>query len=74
MWQPKTLRWSNKRACLAGILMAAVADNQLHRFMQGNERRNAAGKAPELLLDTGGATQHPSCVYHPYRQQVSLTG
>jgi len=33
--------------------MAAVADNQLYSFMQGNERRVAAGKKPDLLLDTG---------------------
>ena len=42
--------------------MAAVADNQLHRFMQGNERRVAAGKRPELLLNTGGIMKHPSCM------------
>lgn len=37
----------------AGIVMAAIADNQLFRFMEGNERRLAAGKKPALLLDTG---------------------
>ena len=37
----------------AGIAMAAVADNQLFRFVKENERRLAAGKKPVLLLDTG---------------------
>lgn len=40
--------------CRAGIGMAALADNQLHRFMEGNELRAAASKKPELLLQTGG--------------------
>ena len=33
--------------------MAAIADNQLFSFMEGNKRRLAAGKKPDLLLDTG---------------------
>lgn len=37
----------------AGILIAAVADNQLHNFMTANERREKGGKKPELLLQTG---------------------
>ena len=56
MWHQKTLSWSDNSVCLAGILMAAVADNQLYQFTQGNERRVAAGKRPELLLNTGGIT------------------
>ena len=38
--------------------MAAVADNQLYRFMQHNERRVAAGKTSELILDTGGTMKY----------------
>lgn len=37
----------------AGIGIAAVADTQLHEFMTVNEHRQAAGKPPVLLLDTG---------------------
>jgi hypothetical protein len=39
--------------CCAGIGMAGVADNQLHAFMEVNERQRAAGQKPKLLLDTG---------------------
>lgn len=39
--------------------MAAVADNQLHAFMDVNERRRAAGQKPELLLDTGAREAWP---------------
>ena len=51
--------------------MAAVADNQLYRFMQGNERRVAAGKTPKLLLNTGGIAQHPSCAQYAYKQHMT---
>ena len=52
-------RPAERLAARAGIGMAAVADNQLFKFMEGNERRLAAGKKPELLLDTGGNSKQP---------------
>ena len=33
--------------------MAGVADNQLHAFMEVNERQRAAGQKPRHLLDKG---------------------
>lgn len=44
-----------------GIGIAAVADSQLHSFVTSNERRQAAGKQPVLLLDTG--TVHKFLAY-----------
>ncbi len=59
----------------AGIGMAAVADNQLFRFMEGNERRLAAGKKPELLLDTGWDSSQPTTnvsAYHVGRSNMIM--
>ena len=50
--EPSAIPVYRSTAC-AGIGMAAIADNQLFRFMEGNERRLAVGKKPVLLLDTG---------------------
>ena len=51
-------------AC-AAIAMAAVADNQLFHFTEGNQRRVAAGKKPELLLDTGEFKETASATGSP---------
>ena len=37
----------------AGLIIAAVADTQLHAFCSANEAQQRQGKPPKLILDTG---------------------
>ena len=48
--------------CLTGIVIAAIADNQLHAFMQENERRAQRGEPKVLVLNTGlwRYSRHPN--------------
>ena len=48
--------------CAVGIGTAAIADNQLHEFMQENSSRRARGEASRLVLDTGlwRCSRHPN--------------
>ncbi|CAL8465232.1 g4767 [Coccomyxa elongata] len=60
-WNPI---WDGAAAagCLLGIGIAAIADTQLHEFLTANERRQAGGKPPVLLLNTGlwRYSRHPN--------------